>query len=87
MLHTPSAKTNNAPENPPKATPKAEVITYEKALELKLTEGDYAGLTLREVWKKDAKYIQTIANAADTPDYIKQAISVINAEIRKANAK
>lgn len=67
--------------------PKQEVITYEKALELKLTEGDYAGLTLKEVYKKDIQYINTLGKLDSTPDYIKQAIAVINAEIKKANAK
>lgn len=72
----------------PKETPKApEVITYEKALELKLTEGDYAGLALKEVYKKDRAYINSLANDERTPKYIADAIAIINAEIRKANAK
>ena len=72
----------------PKETPKApEVITYEKALELKLTEGDYAGLTLKEVYKKDRMYINSLAGDDTTPKYLADAIAVINAEIRKANAK
>ncbi len=68
--------------------PKApEVITYEKALQLVLTEGIYSGWELKEVYKKDRDYINSVANDENTPDWLKQAIAVINAEIRKANAK
>ena len=76
-----------APKATPKEAPKTEVITYEKALELKLTEGDYAGLALKEVYKKDRAYINSLANNETTPKNIVDAIAVINAEIRKANAK
>lgn len=75
----------NAPEVKEEAT--ENVITYETALDMVLTFGNYIGLPLKEVYKKDRLYINSIANADDTPDYIKQSIAIINAEIRKANAK
>ena len=48
---------NNAPTQPSKPTPappKEKPLTYDEALEFKLDFGDYAGLTMREVWRKDA---------------------------------
>lgn len=74
-------------DDPDTNTKAPEVITYEKALEIKMPYGSYEGKTLKEVYKENRTYINALAQDPETPDYIVQAISVINAEIRKANAK
>lgn len=70
-------------EQPPKEPP----LTYEAALELKLAFGDYEGMTLREIWKTDANYIKWLSENENTSPRLLEAIRIINAEIRKANAK
>ena len=75
------------PKETPKETPKAEALTYEKALALVVPVSENAVSTLKEIYKTDRDYINVLYNSADTPEYIKQAIAIINAEIRKANAK
>ena len=62
-------------------------LTYEAALELKLASGDYKGMTLREIWKTDANYIKWLSENENTSQKLLEAIRIINAEIRKANAK
>lgn len=64
-----------------------EVITYEKALELVVPVGENAVSTLKDIYKNDREYINVLYNSPEAPDYIKQAIALINAEIRKANDK
>jgi hypothetical protein len=75
------------PDMNPKAPEAPPTITYEDALSLTLSDGIYAGQTLRDVWKKDATYIKQIAEDANTPEWLKVAINVIAIEIKKANAK
>lgn len=77
-------KANNAPKN---TAPTTDGLTYEKALELKLAFGDYEGQTLKQIYKNDREYIKWLAENEDVSDYIKYAISIINAEIRKANGR
>lgn len=64
-----------------------EPLTYETALALELTFGQYKGETLKDVWKTDIGYIQWLSNNEKTEPRIKEAIALINAEIKKANAK
>ncbi len=64
-----------------------EVISYEKALELVVPVGEDAVSTLKDVYKNNREYINVLYNSPETPEHIKQAIAIINAEIRKANAK
>ena len=78
----PPAKPANAPQHAPKEKP----LTYDEALDYMLMFGDYAGLTMRDVWKKDAAYIKTLSEDANTPARVLEAIRVINAEIVKARA-
>lgn len=77
----------NGDKNGDKNTPKAEALTYEKALEITLDSGTYVGLTLKEIYKKDREYIKWLYENDNVPDYIKAAITIIEAEIRKAKAK
>ena len=63
------------------------LLTYEKALQLVLTEGLYEGWTLKEVYKTDRAYINKLAADDTAPQMVVDAIAIINAEIRKANAK
>lgn len=64
-----------------------EPLTYETALALELGFGQYKGKTLSEIWKTDVGYIQWLSSGEKTDARIKEAISIINAEIKKANAK
>jgi hypothetical protein len=75
------------PQNPPQNVPKEQPLTYEEALEFKLNFGKYEGLTMREVWKKDAAHIKALSENEWTPERVLEAIRVINAEIVKARAK
>ena len=72
---------------PTNTVPQTEGLTYEKALEVKLSFGDYEGQTLKEIYKTDRDYIKWLYENDKVSDYIKTAITIINAEIRKANAK
>lgn len=62
-------------------------LTYETALQLVLTEGLYEGFTLKEVYKTDIAYINQLAADNTTPQIVFDAIKLINAKIKEANAK
>ncbi len=64
-----------------------EPLTYESALALVLTFGQYKGETLKDIWKTDIGYIKWLANGEKTDARIKEAIALIDAEIKKAKAK
>lgn len=64
-----------------------EPLTYETALAMELGFGQYRGKTLKEIWKTDANYIKWLSEGEKTDPRLKEAISIINAEIKKANAK
>ena len=68
-------------------TSKRKKLTYEEALELALSEGEYAGKTLREIWKADTEYINALMKDDNTPQIIKDAVLIIQAEIKKAKAQ
>lgn len=59
-----------------------EPMTYEKALDYELTFGKHKGKKLREVWKEDNDYIKYLDEKGD--DVIKEAIRLINEEIKKS---
>lgn len=63
-------------------TQKQNKLTYEDALELELSEGEHAGKTLKEIWKNDAEYINTLMKDDNTPPIIKDAVLIIQAEIK-----
>jgi hypothetical protein len=56
------------------------VLTYEQSLNMV-----YNGKALRDIYKTDRKAIQDIYNDVNTPVEVKEAIKVIEAEIKKAN--
>lgn len=60
-------------------------LTYETALEYEITFGKYNGLTLGELFEKDASYIKYLENKGD--DEIKQAIALIKEENEKQIAE
>ena len=62
-------------------------LTYEQALNLMLTTGKYPGLALSQIYKTDIEYINELGRSPDTDPRVLQAISIINAEIKKARAK
>lgn len=64
-----------------------EPMTYERALDYEITFGKHNGKTLRELYKIDRNYIEWLAGNEKTDAEIKEAISLINAEIAKMNAK
>lgn len=64
-----------------------EPMTYDRALDYEITFGKHNGKTLRELYKIDRNYIEWLAGNDKTDAEIKEAISLINAEIAKANAK
>lgn len=64
-----------------------EPLTYETALALELWFGKYEGKTLGDIWKTDFSYIKFLADGEKTEPRIKEAIALINAEIKKANKK
>lgn len=61
-------------------------LTYETALAYTITFGKYNGKTLKEVYKEDRDYIKWLANGEKTDQKIKEAISIINSEVKKANS-
>lgn len=64
-----------------------EPLTYETALALELGFGKYKGMALGEIWKTDFGYIKYLADGEKTEPRIKEAIAIINVEIKKANNK
>jgi hypothetical protein len=63
-----------------------EPLTYESALAFEITFGKHKGKTLKDLWKEDNDYIQWLYNGEKTDPQIKEAISIINAEIQKRKA-
>ena len=63
-----------------------EPLTYETALEVVITFGQYNGMTLSEIWKKDVKYIDYLYKKA-SDERIKEAISIINERIKNGTNK
>lgn len=66
---------------------KPEPLTYETALDYEITFGRHKGKTLKEIYKEDREYIAWLRDGEKTDAQIKEAISIIDAEIKKANAK
>ena len=64
-----------------------EPLTYETALELPITFGKHSGKTLKEIYKTDRTYIDFLIKGEKTDARIKEAIALINAEIKKTNSK
>lgn len=64
-----------------------EPLTYESALAFEITFGKYNGKTLKEIWKTDVKYIDWLTDNEKTDARIKEAISLIREEIKKAKAQ
>ena len=58
-------------------------LTYESALELRITFGKHNGKTLKEIYKTDREYIAWLAGGDRTDTRIKSAIALIEAEIAK----
>lgn len=60
-----------------------EPLTYETAKNVVVNFGQYNGQTIGEIWQQDIKYIDYLfKNASDSR--IKEAITIINDEIKKA---
>lgn len=76
---TPDAK------RPEKKKEEKKPITYEAALAFVLKDGPHKDQTLAQVYKADREYINEIGKNGS--DEVKEAISVINAKIKEANAK
>ena len=66
------------------ATEPDEPLTYESALNFEITFGKHSGQTLKEIYKTDRDYIAWLASGERTDPKIKEAISLIDAEIKKA---
>lgn len=66
---------------------KPEPLTYETALAYEINFGKHKGKTLKEIYKEDREYIAWLRDGEKTDAQIKEAISIIDAEIKKANAK
>ena len=64
-----------------------EPLTYEKALDMEITFGQYKGKTLKEIWKSDIKYIQWLSEGEKTDVRIKEAIALIFAEVQKSKTR
>lgn len=60
-----------------------EPLTYETALNYEITFGKHKGKTLKEIYKTDIDYISWLANGEKTDAQIKEAITIINEEIKK----
>ena len=73
----------DAPAEPQKTfAPMVDIPTYEQALEMKFKDK-----ALKDIYHEDRRSIQSIFEASDTPQEIKEAIRVIEAEISKAKSK
>lgn len=62
-------------------------LTYETALDLVITFGKHSGKTLKEIYKTDRDYIKWLAGGEKTEARIKEAITLIDAEIEKGKEK
>ncbi len=64
-----------------------EPLTYEAALDYEITFGKHNGKKLREIWKIDIDYIKWLAAGEKTDAKIKEAIAIIDAEIKKSKTQ
>jgi hypothetical protein len=64
-----------------------EPLTYETALAYEITFGKHSGKTLKEIYHADRDYINWLANGEKTDARIKEAIALIESEIKKAKAQ
>lgn len=64
-----------------------EPLTYESALAFEITFGKHKGKTLANIYHEDRDYISWLANGEKTEPRIKEAIALIEAEIKKAKAQ
>lgn len=64
-----------------------EPLTYETALEYEIAFGKHKGKTLAAIYKEDRDYINWLANGEKTDTRIKEAIALIEAEIKRAKAQ
>lgn len=64
-----------------------EPLTYETALNLTIAFGKHNGSTLKEIYKTDRSYIDFLRKGEKTDARIKDAIALIDAEIKKTNNK
>lgn len=64
-----------------------EPLTYETALEFEITFGKHSGKTLKEIWKTDIDYIKWLKNGEKTDPKIKEAIALIDEEIKRSREK
>lgn len=64
-----------------------EPLTYETALEFEITFGKHSGKKLREIWHEDFDYIKWLGTNEKTDPKIKEAISLIRAELQKKKAE
>lgn len=61
-----------------------EPLTYETALAFVITFGKHSGKTLKEIYYEDREYINWLAGGQKTDARIKEAIALIETEIKKA---
>lgn len=66
---------------------KDEPLNYNSALNFIISFGKHAGKTLKEIYKEDRGYIKWLAGGEKTAAPIKEAISLIEAEIKKKHAE
>ena len=64
-----------------------EPLTYETALGYQITFGKHNGKTLKQIYKDDREYITWLANGEKTDVRIKEAINIIDEEIKKLKAE
>lgn len=63
---------------------KEDTMTYEKALAYVYKDGKYPEMTLAQIYKTDIAYINELGNSDATPQEVKTALLIIQAEIKKA---
>lgn len=78
-------ESTNAPKTSQNAPQNATTITYEDALNHIVEVTSLAGMTLREVYKTDRAHVKVIYEQGSAKT--RQAIDVIQAEIKKAKEK
>lgn len=62
-------------------------LTYETALAYEITFGKHKGETLKQIYKTDREYITWLASGEKTDARIKEAINIIDEQIKKLNAE
>lgn len=89
-----SDTTNTGTEGEKKTVKKASenniantTLHYPEVLNYVLKSGKYPGKTLKEVYKTDRSYINELLMSAETDDYLKKAITIINAAIAQKKVK